>query len=218
MQKFTTVIFLLFLVLPIASAQCAEDAFFYEEEIDDQLFQRISGKSYKADCTTSRLDLRYLRVLHKNADGETVVGEIICNKRISAILLDIFRKLYEASYPIERIRLVDDYDADDEKSMTDNNSSSFNFRKVHNSKNLSLHSYGMAIDINPLYNPYYKKYPDGREIIQPEGGVQYLDRSQNFNYKIEEGDLCVTLFKAFGFEWGGDWTTCKDYQHFEYVK
>jgi len=191
-------------------------SFFYENTIDDRLFARIYGKSFKADCTTPLDDLRYLRILHKDADGRTIVGEIVCNKKISAKLLDIFSKLYAASYPIEKVILVDDFDADDEKSMEADNSSSFNFRMVPNSKYLSRHSYGLAIDINPFYNPYYKKYPDGKVLLQPESSAPYLDRSASFVYKVDDGDLCVTLFKEAGFEWGGDWTTCKDYQHFEY--
>ena len=194
------------------------EAFFTEGAVTDDIFKVIYGKSFKKDCTLDRGELRYLRVLHKDANGRTLVGEIICNRLISAKLLDIFRRLYDASYPIESVRLVDYFDADDEKSMAADNSSSFNFRRVAGSKSLSQHSYGLAVDINPFYNPYYKKYDDGREVIQPEGSAPYLDRSAVFAYKIDDGDLCVELFKEHGFEWGGDWKTCKDYQHFEFIR
>lgn len=190
-------------------------AFFCEEEIDDSVFARMDGLSFKEGCVVPREELRYLTVLHKDAEGRTIVGEIVCNRKIAPALLDIFRELYDASYPIERVRLVDCYGADDEKSMEADNSSSFNFRVVPNSTHLSYHAYGLAIDINPFYNPYYKKYKDGRELLQPDGSRPYLDRTRKFPYKIDADDLCVRLFKKHGFEWGGDWSTCKDYQHFE---
>ena len=194
------------------------DVFFYESPIPDGIFSIMDGKSFKSDCTTGRDELRYLRILHKNASGETLVGEIVCHRMISAALLEIFRELYDASYPVESVRLIDYYDADDEKSMEADNSSSFNFRRVAGSKHLSDHAYGLAIDINPFYNPYYKKYEDGHVLVQPVGGSPYLDRVASFPYKITEDDLCVRLFKEHGFEWGGDWQTCKDYQHFQLVR
>ena len=127
---------------------------FQSEEISDEVFARIEGKSFKKECTTPRKDLRYLRVLHYNKVGEELEGELICHKDIAEDLLDIFRKLHEARYPIERMVLVDEYGADDEASMMDNNSSAFNFRFISGTRSLSRHSRGMAIDINPLYNPY----------------------------------------------------------------
>ena len=86
-------------------------------------------------------------------------------------------------------------------------------------REISKHGLGMAVDINTLYNPYHKivTNEDGstEEVIEPATGEAYLDRTQSFDYKIEKGDLCYTLFTEKGFEWGGDWTDRKDYQHFE---
>lgn len=129
--------------------------------------------------------------------------------------MDIFRKLYAASYPIERMVLIDNYNADDNPSMEANNSSAFNFRFVAGTKKLSNHSSGMAIDINPLYNPYVKQRADGTLYVSPEKGRMYADRSKAFDYKLYDGNLCVKLFKEHGFTWGGDWQSLKDYQHFE---
>ena len=94
--------------------------------------------------------MRYLHVLHKDLNGKTHEGEIICNVYIAADLLDIFQKLYAANYPIEKIRLVDEYDADDERSMRDNNSSCFNFRFISHTTKVSKHGLGLAVDINTL--------------------------------------------------------------------
>ena len=187
---------------------------FSQQEITDALFVRIKGKSYKDNCTTSLSDLRYLQVLHYNTEGEVLKGELICHQSISEDLLTIFRELYKAKYPIERMVLVDEYDADDEASMQANNSSAFNFRYVSGTKSLSRHSRGMAIDINPLYNPYVRQR-NGRTVVEPTNAEAYVDRTKDFPYKIVRGDLCYRLFKKYGFIWGGDWKNSKDYQHFE---
>ena len=187
---------------------------FYVTEITDEIFSRIKGKSFKDNCTLPREDLRYLHVLHKNFNGETCEGEIICNAYIVADLLDIFQKLYAAGYQIEKIRLVDEYDADDETSMRDNNSSCFNFRFILHTTKISKHGLGLAVDINTLYNPY-TKVVDGKRILEPATATAYVDRTKDFPHKIDENDLCYKLFTEHGFEWGGSWTRAKDYQHFE---
>lgn len=195
-------------------SDATEQEDFYITEISDEIFDRIKGKSFKDDCTLPREDLRYLHVLHKDIDGNVHEGEMIVNKHIADDVLDILRELYENDYPIERMRLVDEYDADDELSMEDNNSSSFNFRFISHTTRISKHGLGLAVDINTLYNPY-TKVVDGERIIEPITGEPYLDRDASFDYKIEPGDLCYQLFIEHGFEWGGDWTDRKDYQHFE---
>lgn len=176
---------------------------FFITQINDEIFARIKGKSFKDNCTLPREDLRYLHVLHKNLRGETLEGEIICNVYIACDLLDIFQKLYAANYPIEKIRLVDEYDADDELSMRDNNSSCFNFRFISHTTKVSKHGLGLAMYVNTLYNPY-TKVVDGKRILEPATAGAYLDRTKNFPYKIDENDLCYRLFIEHGFEWGGN--------------
>ena len=187
---------------------------FYQQEITDEIFARIEGKSFKANCTTPREKLRYLRVLHYNKDREVLEGELICHKDIADDLLAIFQELYKVAYPIERMVLIDEYDADDEASMRANNTSAFNFRRASGMNRLSSHSTGKAIDINPLYNPLVKER-EGKTRVFPATATAYMDRTKYFPYKIEKGDLCYRLFKKYGFSWGGDWRSSKDYQHFE---
>ena len=183
---------------------------------DSKIFTRIRGKSYKDNCTVPLSDLRYLHVLHIGFDNKTLEGEIICNKVIAEDLLEIFEALYEAGYEIEKIRLVDEYNADDESSMADNNSSAFNFRFISHTTKVSNHGLGLAIDINPLYNPYVKKV-NGILNIEPANSMKYVDRTKKFDHKIDENDLAYQLFTAHGFEWGGSWNSLKDYQHFEKI-
>ncbi|MBO4264188.1 MAG: M15 family metallopeptidase [Bacteroidales bacterium] len=175
----------------------------------------MQGKSYKAGCPVPREGLRYLRVLHKDAQGRTLVGEMVVSRSIADDLMEILRALYEASYPIERMVLVDTYDADDERSMRANNSSGFNFRYIRDTRIISRHGRGEAVDINPLYNPYCKRRSDGTLYVEPATAAAYTDRTAVFPYKIVRGDLCWRLFTEKGFEWGGDWQHCRDWQHFE---
>lgn len=187
---------------------------FSHEPINEEVKQRIYGLSYKEDCTVPYEELRYVRVQYIDFDGLVQEGELICNKAIAQDLVEIFYELFQASYPIAKIRLIDEYNADDDLSCLDNNTSCFNYRVVGGSTSLSKHALGLAIDINPFYNPYVT-YPNGVERISPAGSEPYADRSRDFPYKIDENDLCYQLFTAHGFTWGGHWKTLKDYQHFQ---
>lgn len=191
------------------------DRCFASMPISDAVFGRIYGNSYKKDCRVLRSSLRYLHLLHYTEDGRIKLGEMICHKDIADDLTDIFRKLFEAKYPIENMQLIDNYGADDIRSMEYNNTTCFNYRTVAGLKKLSNHSLGKAVDINPLYNPYVKRRKDGTYNVSPEKGRQYADRTKTFKYKIDRNDLAYRLFKQHGFRWGGDYRSLKDYQHFE---
>lgn len=196
-------------------AEIEAESSFYSAEIEDSLFEKMKGNSYKDGCPVSRADLCCVYVLHKTLDGRTERGELVCNKKIADSVLYIFRKLYDAGYPVEKIRLIDEYSADDERSMSDNNSSCFNFRCISGTAKISRHGFGLAVDINPLYNPYVK-ISGGTQLVEPRAAAAYADREKEFPYKICRGDLCHELFTKCGFEWGGDWDGVKDWQHFEW--
>lgn len=205
---------ILMLIFSFSGVYANEQNDFYAMKINDEIFSRIKGKSYKDNCPLPLDELRYLHVLHKDLDGKTHEGELICNAYIADDLLAIFKELFDANYPIEKIRLVDEYNADDETSMRDNNSSCFNFRFISHTTKISKHGLGLAVDINTLYNPY-TKVVNGKRILEPATAGDYVDRTKNFPYKIDENDLCYKLFIKHGFEWGGSWKSAKDYQHFE---
>ena len=194
------------------------DNCFAAETIPDRVWKRMQGKTYKDNPYIGRDDLRHIRALHWDYDNQIHVGEMICNKMIADKVVAILRQLFDAKYPIQRMLLPDVYDADDETQMRDNNSSCFCYRAIAGSSKLSKHARGLAIDINTLYNPYYKDRKDGTRFIQPATAAKYCDRTKSFPYKIERDDLCFKLFTEAGFEWGGDWKTCKDFQHFELIE
>jgi len=191
------------------------DSDFYVSDIPDSIWKNMQGKSYTEGCPVEKNDLRYVHVLYVDFAGRTCDGELIVNKLIADDVLDIFRQLYEAEYPIEKIALIDEYDGDDELSMSDNNTSAFNFRTIAGTDTVSKHGMGLAVDVNPFYNPQVKETGNGIKV-SPEDAISYADRDVDFLYKIDHDDLCYKLFTEHGFEWGGDWETAKDYQHFEY--
>lgn len=191
------------------------DGLFTAEAVPDEIFDRINGVSYVENENIGRDDLRYLRLLYCGFDGETHVGEMITNAAIADEVLEIFRELYENDYPIEKMLLIDEYGGDDDLAVADNNTSCFNYRVVAGSTKLSRHALGLAIDINPFYNPYVT-YPDGVKHSSPPGSEPYADRSVDFPYKIGgKDDLCLQLFDAHGYTWGGRWKSVQDYQHFQ---
>ena len=176
-------------------------------DINDVIFNRISGKSFKTNGKTQREDLRYLTLLYIDEKGNTQHGEMICNKLIANDLIEIFRELYNQRYPIHSIRLVDEFNADDETSMEANNTSCFNYRGTTSGAKLSKHAYGMAVDINPLWNPCIHISGKHAGKIEPKNAKR--------THKIDKNDLCYKLFIKHGFRWGGAWKSLKDYQHFE---
>lgn len=199
---------------------------FYYEPLSDNLRRYITGVSFPATTENNETaeelaitydDLTYLHILHYDFEGNPTEGELICNNAIAQDLVEIFHELYLNEYQLEKVRLIDEYDGDDTASMEDNNTSCFNYRVVEGSTSLSKHALGLALDINPFYNPYITYEKDGSEKVSPVAALTYADRDSSFPYKIDENDLCYKLFKEHGFIWGGNWNSCKDYQHFQKV-
>ncbi len=191
-------------------AQC-----FVATEIPDNIWERMQGLTYKDNPHIKRKDLRYLKLLHWDYDQQIHLGEMVCNVIIAHELVEIFRQLYQARYPIQRMVLPENYGANDEQQMRANNTSCFCYRTISGTKQLSKHARGLAVDLNTLYNPYVIPHKSGHTEIQPATATQYSNRSKTFRYKINHNDLAYKLFTLYGYKWGGDWRSRKDYQHFE---
>lgn len=191
-----------------------KDKSFTIQTIDAKIETRIMGISYKENDNISLDDLRYIQVLHYDFNLDEQVGELIVHSSIASDIIDIFYELYEAKYPIEKMILVDEYGGDDTLSMEDNNTSAFNYRPMVGSNTLSKHSRGLAIDINPRYNPYVKQ-KNGVVTILPDNAKDYIIRDDSNPYYILENDILYQAFISRGFTWGGSWNSLKDYQHFE---
>jgi D-alanyl-D-alanine carboxypeptidase len=182
--------------------------------IGPTLRKKLIGRNWTAGCPVPIDDLRVLRVSYWNFRGGVGTGPLVLHERVARDVLWVFQRLFRAKFRIQVIELAakdrpitrKDYWNKSRRSVT----ASFNCRPATDSTSLSQHSYGWAIDINPLQNPYVRS--DGstlRRIAQ-----EFKDRSQQRMGMIHEGDIVVRSFAAIGWEWGGHWHTLKDYMHF----
>ncbi len=194
---------------PVVECAPAEPVF-TAEPIPTAVEGRMRGVSYRDNPDIQLSDLRYLQLSYVDFDGKDQVGELVCNQAIADDLLEIFKALYEARYPIRSIRLIDDFNGDDDASMAADNTSCFNYRRKTGMRQLSKHALGLAVDINPFENPYVRP-----NRVRPADARRYADRTQDFPHKIDKNDLCYRLFREHGFSWGGSWRSVQDYQHFE---
>lgn len=183
---------------------------FKKEDIPKSVYEKMLGKSIPNKDLVDISQLSYLTITYYGFDDKPHIGEMIVNKSVDNEVLDIFKELFEKKYPIEKMRLIDEYNADDNLAMKDNNTSAFNYRVIEGSNVLSNHAKGLAIDINTLINPMVK---NGQ--VSPKEGEKYIDRTINAKGMIKKGDACYEAFIKRGWTWGGDWNTLKDYQHFE---
>ena len=145
---------------------------------------------------------------------------MIVNKRVASDVLEIFKTLCEKKYQIYSMYLIDDFwagsgDKSDYASIDANNTSAFCYRKATGGGNLSKHALGLAIDINPQQNPYVT-YKDGKAKFSHDNASKYVDnRSSDTPHVITKSDRAYKLFRAYGWTWGGSWSSPKDYQHFQ---
>lgn len=152
------------------------------------------------------LDVRYFstdRKIHK--------GQILVNQKIADAVVEIFDFMFETEFPVYQVVPIVKFDWDDTLSMEANNSSGFCYRNVMNSRRKSKHATGMAIDINPLFNPIRWKSPNQHRANIPEGAI--------FD-KTVEGTLypehpVVKEMKRLGFRWGHSFSRYYDDHHFE---
>lgn len=167
------------------------------------------GASWRPGCPVGAADLRLLRVTYWGYDGKVHKGDLIVHHAQALKLATVFKRLYNDRFQIRRIHPVSAYGGSDDRSMEANNTSAFNCRPVTGGTGWSEHSYGRAIDINPVQNPYVR----GTTILPPSGRT-WADRSLRVPGMIHPGDRTVQAFAAHGWYWGGTWTSLKDYQHF----
>jgi poly-gamma-glutamate synthesis protein (capsule biosynthesis protein) len=171
---------------------------------------RMIGRSWRDEPECPPFSaLRLVRVTHLGFDGRPHTGELVVASEVAHELAAIFEHLYAAHFPIERMELIDGFFADDDASMAANNSSAFNFRFVAGTRVLSHHALGLAIDVNPVQNPWLRG-----ELVDPPAGRAYLDRDHLRPGMIVRPGPVVTAFEAYGWYWGGDFEDTRDYHHF----
>jgi hypothetical protein len=167
--------------------------------------------SWHAGCPVSPNRLRRVRLTYWGFDGRAHTGALIANEDAVPDLVHVFSRLYAARFPIRRLRPIDAYGGNDERSLEADNTAAFNCRYVigPGPRRWSVHAYGEAIDINPVENPYLES---GR--VHPRAGRAYLDRGRVRPGMAYRGGVLVRAFAAVGWQWGGRWTGSPDYQHF----
>jgi hypothetical protein len=167
--------------------------------------------SWHPGCPVGPSSLRRLRLSYWGFDGERHVGTLIVNRSAVGDLTVVFRRLYKTRFPIRRMRPIDAYGGNDERSLAADNTAGFNCRYAvgPGPRRWSTHAYGLAIDVNPVENPYLE---GGR--VHPRAGRAYLDRSKFRPGMAVRGRVLVRAFAAVGWQWGGRWRGTPDYQHF----
>jgi len=189
--------------------------------------EMISKKIWSIECPISLDRLNLLQVSYINFNNESKNdGMLIVHDTVADQVLEIFKTLYVNKFPIQNIKLLNEYDGDDKKSMEDNNTSSFNCRKIENSDKFSIHSYGLAIDINPVQNPFLitELEPNKNSVpVNPANGMQYINRSNvrpgMVENRLNNNESVVDLFKKSGFTiWGGTWNDPIDWHHFQVTR
>ena len=184
---------------------------FRVDPIPPDAMKKMEGVSWHAGCPVALTDLRQLTVTYYNFHSQPAQGVLYVHSDVAEELKTIFGNLFKAKFLIERIAPVEEYGGNDDRSMAANNTSAFNCRDITGAVGrFSNHSWGRAVDINPLTNPYVK----GDQVLPPAGRA-YLDRTKAFPGSILSDSRIVKEFASRGWTWGGRWSDRKDYQHFE---
>jgi hypothetical protein len=169
----------------------------------------LARSSWQEGCPLAVEELLYLTMSHWGFDGDVHTGEMIVNATEAEAVVEVFRALFEAEYPIEQMRVIRAEEVDDHPTGDWNETTSFVCRPAVGSTNWSQHAYGLAIDVNPFHNPYRRG-----DLVIPELASAYTDRDDVRIGMIYDDDVVVEAFSEIGWSWGGDWNTLKDWMHF----
>lgn len=190
------------------------------QSIPEDVRKTMDGCSMHDNNDISYDDLSYLTIPHYDFNYNRQVGHLVVNKALAEEVLDIFAELYDVQYPIERMELVDVYGADDYTSIEHNNTSAFNYRvSTDGTRRLSKHALGRAIDINPQINPYVESDGTGAH----KNATEYWSRHpEDWSSSVAKAayigpgtDIYRIFVEEHGWEWGGSWSSYRDYQHFQ---
>jgi hypothetical protein len=168
--------------------------------------------SWRPGCPVAPAQLRRVRLTYWGFDGRAHTGSLVVNVSAVGDVVRVFRRLYRARFPIRRLRPIDAYRGVDERSLAADNTAAFNCRYAvaPGPKRWSAHAYGLAIDVDPVENPYVET--GGR--VHPRAGRAYLNRKRIRPGMAYRGGALVSAFAAVGWQWGGRWAGSPDYQHF----
>jgi len=143
-------------------------------------------------------------------------GILIVHSCVIADAQSIFEGLRQDTFPIAKVVPINCYGLnadttgwDDVASMADNNTSAFNYRSKRVSLDPSKHAMGVAIDINPLFNPMVRR-EGGNTVTEPTAGRYEKGRPGTLTHAN-----ILKHLEPRGWSWGGRWPKPQDYQHIE---
>ncbi len=169
----------------------------------------VERSTWDPACPVDLGDLRYLTVSFWGFDDRPHTGELLVHADIAGDVVDVFRRLHEARFPIEEMRITRSEELDLHPTGDGNNTGSFVCRPSRGTTSWSEHAYGRSVDINPFHNPYVKG-----DVVLPELASAYTDRSEERPGMILPGDVVTSAFADIGWGWGGTWRSSKDFMHF----
>lgn len=173
------------------------------------LLRERMGESWSSACPVDLSDLRYVTVAFRGFDGLAHRGELVLAAHVAEDVVGVFRKLFEADFPIEEMRLVTTEDHHAPKTGDGNSTAAYNCRSIRGSSRWSEHALGTAVDINPFHNPMLK-----RGTVVPELATAYIDRSNVRPGMVLDPGVAVKAFAKIGWKWGGHWKSHQDWMHF----
>ena len=169
----------------------------------------IARSTWKPGCPVRADELAWVRLTFVGFDDRRHTGELLVNRSVADDLVEVFRRLYAARFPIEEMRITRADELDAPPTGDGNNTGAFACRPTTGGTSYSQHAYGLAIDVNPFQNPYEKG-----DVVLPELASSYLDREPGASRDDRRGRPGRRAFAAIGWPWGGAWSSLKDYQHF----
>ena len=182
------------------------------QPIPPAMRRQMTGVSWHRGCPVGLGDLRLITLTYRGFDGRAHTGRLVANRSATGVLVSVLRRLYAAAFPIRRMEPVDRYGGDDFRSIEADNTSAFNCRAATGSSHWSNHAYGLAVDVNPIENPYVSGGGSSHRASGP-----FLNRSRHRPGMAYNGGVLVQAFRSAGWGWGGNWSgSVQDYQHFSY--
>lgn len=190
------------------------------QPLPDAVWAAMQGRSWRPGLgCVAREDLALVRVPYRDFSGAAREGVLIVARRVAPQVSAIFAEVAASGFRIARMEPVDAFGGDDDRSMAANNTSAFNCRNVAGTINLSAHALGLAIDINPVQNPYVSQAetapPAGRAFDSAD--KRRAAQARGESGLIMPGDAVTRIFARHGWRWGGAWRNERDYQHFYVV-
>ena len=182
----------------------------FKAVVADPAPERVLARStWKPRCPVGRDDLAWIRMTYRGFDDARHSGEMLVNAAVSGDVVEVFRRLYAAEFPIESMGIARLEDLGAPPTGDGNGTGAFACRPIRGGTAYSQHAYGLAVDLNPFQNPYRRG-----DVVLPELASAYLDRDWLRPGMITPDGPAVRAFASVGWEWGGTWSSLKDYQHF----